>query len=144
MPPDWTDDARLLVDLRAALDGAAEVPEGFAAIGKSAFAWRDPDARIAELVEQERAALRDDAAVRAMTFAADGLGIELEITADALLGQLVPPGPGRVELHEPGGRVTAVDADDVGWFTVRHRPAGLFRLAVHADGGVVVTAWTRV
>ena len=143
MPHDWTDDGRLLADLRDALAEAAQVPEGYAAIGKAAFAWRDPDARLAELVEQEHAGLRADAEVRAVAFTADGLGIELEITADALLGQLVPPRASRVELHEPGGRVTAVESDDVGWFVLRPRPAGMFRLAVHTDDGVVITPWTR-
>lgn len=144
MSPDWSDDARLLADLRAALREAAEVPESFTAIGTSAFTWRDPDTRLAELVEQAPAALRDDAHVRAMTFAGDGVTIELEVTADALLGQLVPPAAARVEIHEPGGRAHATDADAVGWFTVRPRPAGLFRIAVHTDDGVVVTPWTRL
>ncbi|MGW5054524.1 hypothetical protein [Actinokineospora sp. NPDC004072] len=145
MTPDWTDDARLLADLRAAL--AEEPPAEFTAIGKEAFAWRDPAASLAELVDDPQPALRagaEDAEVRAMTFAGGGLSIDLEITADALLGQLVPPGPDRVRVQRPGGPTTEVEVDELGWFAVRPRPTGLIRLAVQTAAGPVATAWTRI
>ncbi|MFC7111302.1 hypothetical protein ACFQQB_69425 [Nonomuraea rubra] len=102
------DDHELLARLRAAIEAAEAVPRDFVEAGKSAFAWREIDldmelAELAELTydsamhrEEEAAALRADSAVlRALTFAATQLTIELEITEGALLGQVVPPQAGR-------------------------------------------------
>ncbi|MFC6534763.1 hypothetical protein [Nonomuraea rubra] len=101
------DDHELLARLRAAIEAAEAVPRDFVEAGKSAFAWREIDldmelAELAELTydsamhrEEEAAALRADSAVlRALTFAATQLTIELEITEGALLGQVVPPQAG--------------------------------------------------
>jgi hypothetical protein len=69
------------------------------------------------------------------TFVAGELSVEVELTADAQLGQLVPPQPGTVEVHERDGSADTVDVDDVGWFVVEPVPRLMFRLRVRTVAG---------
>jgi hypothetical protein len=151
MTDDFNDDERLLAALGEAVRARREVPARFVQTGKAAFAWRDVDGELAalahdsatsELVAGTRA---EQAELRALTFVASRLTIEIEVAPDALLGQLVPPQPGEVELHRRDGVATSARADDVGWFAIRPLPGGLFRLRVRPDGGsTVVTEWTML
>lgn len=150
MSSDWTDDERLLADLGRALRAEREVPNGLVEVGRAAFAWRDADAELAALtfdstaVPTEGAAVRaEPAALRALTFATATLSIELEVTPDALVGQLVPAQPGEIDVLIRDGTTTTVSADAVGWFTISPRPARLFRLHVRpTHGAAVITEWT--
>src|SRR2546430_2753133 len=136
----WDDDERLLAELGAALRTEAEVPARFVEVGKAAFAWRTVDAELAALTYDSASegvswVRSEPADLRALTFAARGLTIELELTEDALSGQVVPPRAGSVEVLLRDGSAGSVEVDEVGWFTIRPRPSGLFRLRVTtADG----------
>lgn len=145
------DDERLLAELGDAVRARAEVPDRFVAAGKAAFAWRTVDAELAALsydsaTSPAGAGTRAEAAsLRAMTFVASTLTIELEITGDALLGQIVPPRPGEVSVQTRHGTQAAVPVDEVGWFAVRPVPDRMFRLRLRtADGATVVTEWIDV
>jgi hypothetical protein len=79
--------------------------------------------------------------------------IELEVQADALVGQVVPPAPGEIEVRRPDwpahtvpdGPAHTVPVDELGWFVVRPRPAGLFSLRIQmSTGAVVVTEWSSL
>lgn len=149
--PDWTDDEQLYTELGEALRTADAVPGRFVEAGKAAFAWRTVDAELAQLsydsaVDGVPAGTRaEPAALRSLTFAASGLTIEVELTEDALLGQVVPPQPGSVELRQKDGSTMTVPVDEVGWFVVRPLPTGLFRLLVRtADGRAVLTEWATL
>lgn len=149
--PDWTDDEQLYTELGEAMRSAAAVPDRFVAAGKAAFAWRTVDAELAELsydsvVDGALAGTRaEPAALRSLTFVASGVTIEVELTEDALLGQVVPPQPGSVQLRQKDGSATTAPVDDVGWFVLRPLPVGLFRLLVHtADGRSVLTEWATL
>jgi hypothetical protein len=143
-------DDRLLADLGAAVREAAQVPESFLAAGRAAFAWRTIDAEIATLTAGETATVRgpdgpDPARLRAFTFAARAVTIELEVGEDALVGQVVPPAPGRIELRSPAGPPIEAAVDELGWFALRPMPAGMFRLYLHpANGSPVVTEWVTL
>ncbi len=148
-----TADDDLLAELGEAMRGAAEVPERFVAAGRAAFVWRTVDEELAELTYDSATAdadalavtRADPAALRSLTFVSAGLSVELEVTADALLGQLVPPQPGEVRLQTRGGQADTVAVDDVGWFAIRPAPGKMFRLHVRtADGAEVLTAWVRL
>jgi hypothetical protein len=167
MAEDFNDDGRLFAALGEAVRARREVPARFVEMGKAAFTWHNVDAELAtlaydsaagepvgdmtgepvgamvsELVGGTRA---EPAELRALTFVASRLTIELEVAPDALLGQLVPPQQGAVELHGRDGVATTTRADDVGWFTFRPLPSGLFRLRVRPDaGGPVVTEWAML
>ncbi len=148
MSNSWMDDERLLSDLGAALRSRSEVPDRVVDIGKAAFAWRATGAELAGLIyDSARTPLvgaRAEPARRALTFVTGELTIELEVGAAALTGQLVPPQPGRVDVHTREGASVTAEADDVGWFVVRPRPEGLCCLRVRTnDGREIRTEWTR-
>ncbi|GGM70673.1 hypothetical protein ACFFX1_28780 [Dactylosporangium sucinum] len=141
-------DDSLLEELGAAIRDAGRVPESFRAAGRAAFAWRNVDAELASLSVEPAAAAgtrAEPAALRAFTFAARELSIEVEVTADALVGQVVPPRPGRIELRTGAGFEQATDVDEVGWFAFRPLPTGMFRLYLHTpDGSQILTEWVTL
>jgi hypothetical protein len=147
----WNDDEGLLGALDDAVRSARDVPDRFVEAGKASYAWHGIDAELARLTYDSAtmepagavATTRAEAAsLRAMTYAAKELVIELEVTDDALLGQLVPPQAGEVELRSSDGTTSTVPVDEVGWFSFRPIPAGTFRLSCRpADGRDVTTDW---
>ena len=147
----WKDDAQLLAALGEALRSERSVPAEFIAMGKAAFAWRGIDAELATLTydslfegaEAELAGVRSEpASLRYLTFTSGELTLEIELTDDALLGQLVPPGPGRVEVRTANGAVVTAVIDQAGGFTIRPVPRGSFRLYCHATNGAsFLTNW---
>ena len=148
--PWWSDDDQLLDKLDGALRAAEAVPRDFVETGKAAYAWHDIDAELAALTydsaHDERrvpAVTRAEAApLRALTFAAAQLMIELEVTAGALLGQIVPPQPGELEVRLASSQIITVAIDEVGAFAIQPVPTGSFRLRCRTDAGLsVLTDW---
>ena len=114
---------------------------------RGASGWRPGDAARAERVAHTTAPLAGARAgapaPRTIRYRAGGLTVELELTTDALQGQLVPAAPGRVVLETTDGGIQDGEADDVGWFLFTPPPPAPFRLRVlPADRRAVVTAWT--
>jgi hypothetical protein len=142
------DDEELLEALREALRAREEVPEWFVETGKNAYAWHNIDAELAQLTydsqgDRERAAaVRSEAAsIRALTFTSTRLSIELEVAETSLLGQIIPPRGGTLEVHTTAG-VTSTPVDEIGCFTVEPIPASPFRLRCRTeDGADVLTGW---
>jgi hypothetical protein len=145
--PWWCDaDDELLDALGAALREGAEpdaVPPGFVAAGRAAYAWYGVPAEIAPLGYEAGpwpALVRVAApASRMLTYRAGDLTVELEVTATAVQGQLVPARPGRVDVR-PGPGISA-EADDLGYFVIRPAPRAPFRLRCQAGGLIVLTGW---
>ena len=116
---------------------------------KAAFAWRTIDADLAQLsydsLDDEQTPLvtrTEDATVRALTFVAGRLTIELEITAASVLGQVVPAQPGQLLLQIGTDRQETCAIDEIGCFVVEPVPAGPFRLHCRTvDGTEVRTGW---
>jgi hypothetical protein len=84
------------------------------------------------------------AAVRALSFLASDISIELEVTPDALLGQLVPARPGTIEVQAQDGSRQAVTVDESGWFAIRPLPSAMFRLHLQTANDNVITEWVRL
>jgi hypothetical protein len=149
----WDDD-ELLAALRGALAERAAVPRAFIEAGQGAFAWRDIDAELAQLTydsargPQAAAALRaqpEAAAIRALTFTSAHLTIELEVTPDALVGQVIPVQAGTVQVHVTSGPAAAFPADEIGCFSIQPIPAGPFRLYCRTAAGIdAVTGWVTL
>jgi hypothetical protein len=148
----WSDDDQLLAALDAGLRAARCVPRDFVEAGKAAYAWYEIDAERAALTYDSEQALAwtrsdphqpmDPAALRALTYTSAKLTIEIEVTPDALLGQLAPGRPAEIEVQDLGGVVGTVTANEIGCFTIRPVPAGLFRLRCHAGAELsVLTGW---
>jgi len=145
------DDEELLAALGEALRARREVPEWFVETGKNAYAWHNIDAELAQLtydslVDRERAAVvRSEAAsIRALTFTSTRLSIELEVGQGSLLGQIIPPRAGTLEVHTTAG-VTSSPVDEIGCFAVAPIPNSPFRLRCRTeDGADVLTGWVTL
>jgi hypothetical protein len=129
------DDEELLAALRQALAERQAVPPEFVEAAKNAFAWHNIDAELAELTydssrdaEPAPATRAETASIRALTFTSAHLTIELEVTHDSLLGQIVPAQSGTIKVQLRDGAESTVPADGIGRFTIRPMPAGTFRL----------------
>jgi hypothetical protein len=150
--PDGLDDDQLLAALKDAIGARQAVPHEFVEAGKNAFAWHNIDAELAQLTydstggpEAAVSVMRSDtAAIRELTFSSPRLALELEVTADALLGQIVPAQVATIEVQMRAGGTTAVSSDVVGFFSVLPVPHGAFRLRCRAAGLDVVTAWVQL
>ena len=147
MPDGW-DDEELLAALGEAMRARREVPEWFVETGKNAYAWRNIDAELAQLTydslvdREQAAAVRSEAAsIRALTFTSGRLSIELEVGEGSLLGQVIPPRAGTLEVHTTAG-VTSSPVDEIGCFVVDPIPSSPFRLRCRTeDGADVLTGW---
>ena len=146
MLDDW-DDEQLLVALGEAMRARQAVPESFVDTGKSAYAWHNIDAELAQLTydssREPVAGLRSEAAsIRALTFTSAHISLELEVTEGSLLGQIIPPRAGTLETQTRAGTTTSTPVDEIGCFAVEPIPASPFRLRCRtADGTDVVTGW---
>jgi len=88
------------------------VPPEFVEAGQALYTWRSIDAELAELTYDsahdtlagagQRAT---DPPVRTLTLSSAHLTIELEASAEAILGQLVPVQTGLVEIQSGPGKV---------------------------------------
>jgi hypothetical protein len=150
--PDAADD-ELIARLRRIAVRADPVPEPLLSAASAAFALRELDARVAELVR--------DSAVGASATAVRGLGarmlsfeaadavIECEVTARGprrdVIGQLVGAVAAALQVQVAGTRTVDVPVDDQGRFSASDLPAGPFRLRCSlADGSKLMTSWTAV
>ncbi|MCX4766638.1 hypothetical protein OG562_37825 [Streptomyces sp. NBC_01275] len=141
------DHGRLEEELRLAAAILDPVPAELRQIAVEAYALHDLDARIAELTFDS---LLDAIPVRGaedpprmLTFDTGGLTVDIEVSAQGLMGQLLPPQSASIEiLHGPRAGA-ALTADDMGRFACDAPPAGPFALRLRTGGDVVVTEWLR-
>lgn len=153
MPDDW-DDERLLEALQESVRTRLAVPAWFTQTARNAYTWLDIDAQLAQLTydsshdRELETTLRsvstrsEPASIRALTFTSARLAIELEVTADSLIGQIVPPREGSLEQESSSGETTTVPIDEIGCFYIQPVPDGSFRLRCRTEDGLdVVTNW---
>jgi hypothetical protein len=148
----WEDDD-LISALEEALRARQAVPDEFVEAGKAAFAWRNIDAELARLTydsirdhELATSVRTEQATIRALTFTSPRLTIELEVTSDAVVGQIVPAQTATVIVQSgAGGIETEVQADEIGCFTIHPIPVGAFRLQCRTQTGTeVLTGWFTI
>ena len=149
---DEYDDVRLLADLHSLYESDDPVPGHVLAAARAAFAWKDFDAELARLLDEETLAGQEVRATgdhRLLTFEAEHLTFVVEATELAhgrkLVGQVVPAGPRELWLESAGGAATAAAVDELGRFALNLLPAGPARLRCElADGTRVVTEWGTI
>jgi hypothetical protein len=149
--PDGWDDEQLLAALRESMRARQVVPDAFVDIGKSAYAWHNIDAELAQLTydssrerdrDQVASTRSETASIRALTFTSAYLTLELEVADGSLVGQVVPPRAGTLETQTGAGTITSTPVDEIGCFAVEPIPASPFRLRCRmADGADVLTGW---
>ena len=105
------DDDKLLAALGEAIRAREAVPAWFVETGKNAYAWHNIDAELAKLTYDSRSDERigavtrsETASIRALTFTSAHMSMELEVTEDSLLGQIIPPRAGTLEIHTKADR----------------------------------------
>ena len=146
---DGWDGEQLLGALREAMRAREAVPPGLVEAAKSAYAWHNIDAELAQLTydssreEDRSASVRSEtASIRALTFTSAHTSLELEVTGDSLLGQVMPPGEGTIEAQTLDGVTTAATVDEIGCFSIEPIPPSPFRLRCRtAHGTDVLTGW---
>jgi hypothetical protein len=144
---DIWDDEQLLAALREALEADEAVPPEFIEAGKNAYAWHNIDAELAQLTydssHESHAALSlraEAASIRALTFTSAHLTIELEVSEDSVLGQVIPAQSGVIEIQGREGTAATLEADAVGCFLIRPIPDSPFRLRFRtSDGSDILT-----
>ncbi|MGC9500473.1 hypothetical protein [Streptomyces sp. WG7] len=134
-------------ELRQAAAILDPVPAELRRIAVDAFALHDLDARVAELTFDslvDAIPVRGEAdPPRMLTFRADEVTVDVEVTADGLIGQVLPPGPARIEVLSGPLAHARLTADDLGRFTGEAPPTGPFALRLRTGREVVVTEWLR-
>jgi hypothetical protein len=146
------DNEELVVALRQAVLARLAVPDEFVQAGKDAFAWHNIDAELAQLtydstreLDQALSLRAETASIRALTFTSAHLTIELEVTQDALVGQVVPAQAATIIVQSQPGSEAPVSADEIGCFSIQPIPSGPFRLQCRTATGLeVLTGWTTL
>ncbi len=146
------DDDLLIAELRRLGAAADPVPDHVRRAAAAAFAFRDLDAALAELVADSAAGLGYEA-VRAdrpdahlLSYELDGVRAELEVTATGdgplLTGQLIDAGGPDGELETGTGERRMVPLDEFGRFLLAEVPSGPARLRFSSPAGRrIVTPW---
>src|SRR5437660_1557282 len=110
------------------------VPSWFIEMGKNAYAWHNIDAELAQLTydchdRREVGVVRSEpSSIRALTFTSAYLDLELQVTRDSVLGQILPPRRGTLEIQTKAGTITMTEVDEIGCFAVDPIPDTPFRL----------------
>jgi hypothetical protein len=147
----WDDDDRLLEDLAEAVRGTQPLADTIAAQAEGVLSWRtiDEDLLQASLtfdssLEAVAATRADPGQTRLLVFSSTPLSMELEVTQDEVVGQILPPGPGEIHVETPDGTEYSVSADESGFFELPSVPADAVRLRCDTATGRVVTDWVRL
>jgi len=148
--PDEPDD-QLTDELRRLASRLDPVPPELLDAAAGAFAWRDIDAELAELVfdslldADEASLVRGAPERRLVSFTGGGLTIDVEVTSAGpertVMGQIVPPQRGVVDIRRRQETVS-IEADELGRFRSGPLPPGPLSLRLRPAGGApVVTDW---
>lgn len=116
--------------------------------GRAAWSWRTVDEELAELAYDSAdqpafAGLRGGRVPpRHLTFEHGATRLELEVGADGMLGQIMPPQVVHVHLQGPDGSGRELDSDGQGRFVVEPALTGPVRLRCSLPGAEpLVTGW---
>jgi hypothetical protein len=135
-------------ELRQAAAILDPVPPALRQIAVEAFALHDLDSRIAELTFDsvvDALPVRGAAgAPRMLTFHAGEVTVDVELTAQGLMGQVLPPCSARIEVLSGPQAGSPLTTDDMGRFTYESAPAGPFALRLRTGDEVIVTDWLTV
>ena len=149
MPADADDE--LMNILSAAAQRVDPVPEDVTLRARSAIAYRRIDAELARLTADSLAgagAMRSEAATeRLLTFAADDLEVEVEVTPEGdrrrLIGQLVPTATARVSIRH-ADVTDDITTDELGRFRGVVGAGPISLRATWPDGRAIETQWVLV
>jgi len=141
------EDEEILRDIKDAVRRVGRVPESVLDAGRAAFTRRiaHPGAALASVgydsLLDDCAQLRAPGSPRVVTFETDSLSIEVMITDEQLLGQLIPPTAGRIAMLRVEGVAEDGAADEMGRFVLSLPSPGPTRFRCEIGGSEVFTDW---
>ncbi|WP_329344508.1 hypothetical protein OG866_38945 [Streptomyces sp. NBC_00663] len=143
-----TDADLLEEELRRAAGILDPVPAQLRQIAVEAYALHDLDSRIAELtfdsvVDAIPVRGATDVA-RMLTFRAGEVTVDVEVTGEGLLGQVLPPQEALIEVLSGPQAGAPLTTDDMGRFTYGAPPTGPFALRLRTGREAIVTDWLTV
>lgn len=135
-------------ELRQATAILDPVPAALRQIAMEAFALHDLDSQIAELsfdsVVDALPVRGATGAPRMLTFHAGEVTVDVELTPQGLMGQVLPPRSARIEVLSGPQAGSPLTTDDMGRFTCDTSPVSPFALRLRTGGQVIVTDWLTV
>ena len=131
MRHDWDSDEVLLDALRDALSTPSDdVPPEFVEAAKAAFTWRTIDEELLLITSYDSvlddtlfSRARSTATARQLVFDAEGVMLQVEVSAAGVTGQLMPAS-GSVTLVTPNGDHETAAIDELGMFVMGVAPRG--------------------
>ncbi|GIF41410.1 hypothetical protein [Actinoplanes xinjiangensis] len=145
----WDDDA-MLHELAAAVRDAGHLTGRVRTAGTAAWTWRgiDEEWELASLTYDSLIdagpAVRAADAGRTVLFTGDTAEVQVERDGELLVGQVIPPAPGRLTAEGAQGHRTESEVDEVGCFSVALPAGEPVRLRVNAGAARLVTDWIRM
>lgn len=144
-------DDELMNVLRTAAQRVDPVPEDVTLRARSAIAYRRIDAELGHLTADSLAgagAMRSESATeRLLTFAADDLEVEVEVTNEGdrrrLVGQLIPTARARISIRH-ADVTDDITTDELGRFRAVVGAGPVSLRATWPDGRAVETQWVLV
>ena len=123
----WDADQHLLDDLGGAVREATPLAGALAEVGIGVCSGRS-----------------DSDQTRVLVFMAPPLALELEVMGDHAVGQIVPPGPGKIWVETTDLATSGAEADSTGFFILPDKLHGPVRLRCDTPAGQLVTNWVRL
>lgn len=145
---DESDDI-LLARLGEAVTEAGIVTDRDRELARSAFAWKAVQAEVLELLRDSAieagAGVRASApTVRDLTFAVEGVRVELEVGAGIVNGQVLGALDVTVLFEQPGTGERSAVTDADGFFEFDQVSPGPMRLTVLVSGGRFSSSWLTI
>jgi hypothetical protein len=145
----WRDDEELMAQVAEASRCSSPVPDQMLTAARAAFASRATDRNWVLAALRYDSVLDEDLALRGpeqdgrrvITFDAGPVSVEIELAGDRMVGQLVPPMGGDVEMMTAEGVAGRVAADSAGCFVLPRPSPGPVRFRCRLETGVVLTDW---
>jgi hypothetical protein len=144
------DDDALLAELKAALDRAQHPrQEKLTADARDAFSFLAVSDEFAALVfdslweDELETTSRAATAIRSLAFESPDLSLEVEISTDAVVGQLSPAAVTRIEAEWADGTRRTVESDEFGTFRLDPGGSGPVRFRLGPVAAAVVTDWVN-
>ena len=148
----YDDDNELMAAIQRAVAESAIVPPGAFEVARVAFQLRAIDSELELLTMLYDSSLDGEAVVRGssyvsaqyLTFQGNELTLEVEISTDNILGQVIPPQVASVSLVTSDGEFAACETDDLGGLLLPRPPSGHVRLACRTAASSLLTDWISV
>ena len=143
------DDEQLMAELSAAVAEQRLVPPGAFDDATGAFQLRGLDQELALLTilydslldQQSLVRGAAHATIRTMTFTRGQFSLEIEVTDDTIIGQVLPQQSANVTLATRQATVASTDSDEWGSFLLPRPAGGAVRLIWQTGSEKLATDW---